>query len=125
MTFEEALTFELEQLPGLSESVYPVFEPGRAEPYVVYQSSEGRRTKALDGYKEGRVVPCELHVIVKRYSELKQHVRDIIDALISFEGRIIGEDGPHVQEITYEEPVELYEEKPKLHRCVIEFEVYY
>ena len=125
MLFEEALAFEMETVQGLAGKVYPSFIPGRSEPYMVYQSSEGLRTKTLGGYGNGKVVPCELHVVVKEYSELKHVVRSVIDVLLSFQGRIIGEDGPRVQEVTYEDPVEMYEEKAKLYRCSIDFEVYF
>lgn len=125
MNFEEALTFELEMLPQLAGKVYPMFSPGRTEPYVVYQSSEGVRTKALDGFKSGRSVPGELSIVTKKYGDLKAYVRAAIDTLISFEGRVIGNAGPYIQEVKYEEPVELYEDEPKLWRCIIEFEVYY
>jgi hypothetical protein len=41
------------------------------------------------------------------------------------EQRVIGTDGPYIQELTYEQPIELYEQNPNLYRCLIDFEVYF
>ncbi|MBD0381286.1 tail completion protein gp17 [Paenibacillus sedimenti] len=127
--FEEAMTEEFETITALGGRVYPVFAPeanaGQGVPYLIYTSSAGVRTKTQDGYQTGREVRGELNVITARYADLKTLVNAVIEKFISFAQRSIGTDGPYIQEVTYEQPVELYEPEPKLHRCVIEFEVYY
>ncbi|MCM3492846.1 DUF3168 domain-containing protein [Paenibacillus lactis] len=126
MNFEEALTFELEQVPKLSGKVYPGFLPGKTAPYLVYLSSPGLRTKVLEsGYLTSKEVSATLNVITSKYSDLKIISDAVIDKVISFQGRAIGNGGPHIQEVTYEEPKELYEPEPNLYRCVIEIQVYF
>lgn len=126
MNFEEALTFELEQVPRLSGKVYPGFLPGKTAPYLVYLSSPGFRTKVLEsGYLSSKEVSATLNVVTSKYSELKTITNSVVDRLVSFQGREIGNDGPYIQEITYEEPKEFYEELPNLYRCAIDFQVYF
>lgn len=128
-TFEEALTEEMKSIAALEGRVYPAFAPeataGQGVPYLFYLSSPGLRTKTQDGYLTGRSVRGELNVVAARYASLKPVSTAVLDQLISFERRRIGTDGPFIQEVTYEQPVELYEDKPKLYRCMIEFEVYF
>ncbi|QYR20802.1 DUF3168 domain-containing protein [Paenibacillus sp. sptzw28] len=127
--FEQALDQEMKTITAFSGRVYPLFSPkanaGQGIPYLIYSSSAGRRTKTQDGYQSGREVRGELNVISNRYADLKSLTNAAIDQLISFEQRRIGTDGPLIQEVTYQQPVELYEEDPKLYRCLIEYEVYY
>ncbi|MCV4233307.1 DUF3168 domain-containing protein [Virgibacillus sp. LDC1] len=126
MNFEEALAFELETIPRLKGKVYPGFLPGKTAPYLVYLSSPGLRTKQLgSGYLVGREVSPTLNIITTKYSDLKPLSDQVVDIILSFQGRKIGVDGPYIQEVTYQEPTELYESEPNLYRCVIEFQVYF
>jgi hypothetical protein len=126
LNFEEALTFELEQVPKLSGKVYPGFQPGKTAPYLVYLSSPGIRTKVLsDGYLSSKEVSATLNVVTSKYSELKTITNSVVERLVGFQGRKIGNDGPFIQEITYEEPIEFYEELPNLYRCAIDIQVYF
>ncbi|WP_336774203.1 tail completion protein gp17 [Paenibacillus sp. MMO-58] len=126
MTFEEALTAELSAVPELADKIYPLDATNAPKaPYVVYESSYGVPTKSMNGYIGGKNVPVELNIICPTYGSMKQVTAAVIAVLESFEQRQIGSDGPYIQELTYETPVELYESAPKLHRCVIEFQVYY
>ena len=129
MSFEPALVQELKTIPELQNRVYPLFAPeANAEqgvPYLIYASSEGLRDKTLSGYLESKEVRGELNIIAKRYGDMKAITKKVVALLISFEGRQIGANGPFIEELTYQMPVELYEAQPDLHRCVIEFEVYF
>lgn len=129
MNFDEALAAELKTITALNSRVYPLTAPetsfDTSAPYLIYGSSYGLRTKELGGYQAGKAVSGELNVIAPRYSEMKSITSSVIDKIISFQSRIIGTTGPYIQNITYEEPVELYEEKPKLYRCLIDFSVYF
>lgn len=124
LEFEEALSLELESVKGFKEKVYPAFAPGTPVPYVVYLSSEGVRVKTLEGYTEQRRVEVELNIVTKRYREMKDFARMVLDMLISMERRVIGDDGPFIHELTYEKPVEIYEEGPKFYRCLIDIVVH-
>jgi hypothetical protein len=130
LNFEEALAQELKTIDALQKRVYPLVSPeanaGKGVPYLIYGSSEGQRTKTIgEGYQQGRTVRGELNVVAGRYADLKGLTRAVLDLLVGFEGRQIGTDGPLIQELTYGEPVELYEDAPGLYRCVIDFEVYF
>lgn len=129
MNFEAALTLELKTIAALSNRVYPLTAPeataGNGVPYLIYVSSEGRRTKTLDGFHTSKHVSGELNVIAARYADMKALTANVIDLLIGMEQRVIGIGGPFIQELTYDDPVELYEEQSQLYRCLIDFEVYF
>jgi len=130
MNFEPALAQELKSIMALDGRVYPLTAPETAfdlnKPYLIYGSSEGLRTKEISsGYQSGKMVSGELNVIAPRYADMKSITAEVIDLLVGMERRTIGSSGPFIQELTYEEPVELYEDQPKLYRCVIDFEVYF
>lgn len=126
MDFEESLTFEMDSIPGLKEKVFPGFSPGKKAPYLAYTSSDGLYTKTISfGYLDDKSVKATLHIIANKYDEMKRLERLVVKKLISFELRSIGVGGPFIEELTYEEPVELYEEKPNLYRCVINIKVYF
>lgn len=129
MDFEPALVQELMTIIELQGRIYPLTAPeanaGQGVPYLVYGSSEGLRDKTLGGYLKSKRVRGEINIIAKRYAVMKAITKQVVALLISFEGRQLGVDGPFVEELTYQEPVEIYESQPNLERCVIEFEVYF
>lgn len=130
MKFEPALKQELSVITALNNRIYPLNSPeakaGNGVPYLIYGSSEGLRDKSLgEGYLSGKTVRGELNVVATRYSEMKSITAEVVDILISMEQRVIGTNGPYIQELTYSAPVELYESLPNLYRCVIDFEVYF
>lgn len=123
MNFEEALTKELESIPSLAGKVFPMSTPGKSAPYAQYQSSFGQQDKALGGYLDSKGVDAEVNLFAKSYREIKGLEEATVGLLVGFEERNIGVDGPFIAELTYDEPVEMYEEAPKLYRCVISFRV--
>lgn len=129
MTFEAALAQELKAIAALSNRVYPLEAPeankNGGTPYVIFVSSEGQRTKTLDGYQGGKTVAGEVNVVGDDYNELRTVTSSVIDLLVGMEQREIGTGGPFIQALTYEQPREFYEEQPKLFRCLIDFEVYF
>ena len=128
MNFEAALTQELKTISALQNRVYPLVAPeataGNGVPYLVYGSSEPLRDKGLDGYLESGEIRAELNIIAKRYSDMKAITKQAVALLVGFEGRAIGTDGPFIQEIIYQSPVEIYENQPDLYRCVVEFSAF-
>ena len=120
MTFEAALTQELEAITDIKNKVFPLQADQKADaPYLVFVSSEGKPYKSLDGFLELKEVSCELNVLNKRYRSMKNLAKEVITKIEGFEGREIGTGGPYIYEVTYEEPVELWENDPKLYRCII------
>jgi len=128
--FEQALQEELTNaIPALGGRVYPLFAPEATKhngvPYLVYASSEGLRDKTLGGYLKSKEVRGELNIITERYSDLKAITKQVVALLIGMEGRQIGTDGPFIEGVTYQMPVEMYESQPDLRRCLVEFAAYF
>lgn len=74
---------------------------------------------------QSREVNATLNVVTSKYIDLKSISNAVVDKLVGFQSRVIGNNGPFIQEVSYEEPKEFYEELPNLYRCVIEFSVYF
>lgn len=127
--FEPALAEELKTIPELENRVYPLFAPEAVKkngvPYLIYASSEGLRDKTLEGYLESKRVPGELNIIADRYSDMKAITKQVVALLIDMVGRKIGTTGPVIHDIEYQHPIEMYENQPELHRCVVEFTAYF
>lgn len=129
MNIEDAIVEEMSTIPGIDGKVYPANAPRTDKnnqpiqaPYIIYLSTYGLRDKSLDGYQTSKSVEIELNVVGQTYPEMKAIAAQVMDKIISFERRVIGTDGPFVQELKYDKPVEMYEPLPKLHRCVIDCE---
>ncbi|WP_080833208.1 tail completion protein gp17 [Cohnella massiliensis] len=128
MSFEPALVQELKTITALENRIYPLTAPeataSSGVPYLIYASSEGLRDKTLGGHLESKEVRAELNIIAKKYSDMKAITKQAVALLVGFEGRAIGTDGPFIQEIIYQSPVEIYENQPDLYRCVVEFSAF-
>lgn len=123
LSLEKGLETELSRIKRLASKVYPLVAPkSTPTPYVIYVSSQGRPVKSLAGFENLVETPIELNVIGGRYDEMKAFAAAVIGKLESFEGREIG--GVYVQEVTYQEPAELYESAVNKHRCVIDARLY-
>lgn len=127
MDFEAALTMELKTIPDIQNRVYPLNAPEKTiSPFILYTSSEGKRTNTItDGFLVDRSVQGEINVVAPKYSSMKQVARQVIGQLVSMNQRVIGNGGPYINEMTYEEPIELFEHEVSLYRCVIGFKTYY
>lgn len=151
MDFEQALIYELKSIPSLDATwigtvaswnaadwswdqeppkrVSPLKSPeytnSNTSAFVIFSSTYGIQSKSLNGYYDGKSLRVEINAVAKRYAEMHSMEREIVELLISMEQRTIGVNGPYIQELTYQSPVELYEDKPKLYRCLIDFEVYF
>lgn len=124
MTFEEALTAEMESIPDLTGRVYPLRAPeSYSPPFLVYVSNEGLPDQTLDGFLLTKEINFEVNVIHSTYSNLKPLTDSVLSTLQSFLLRNIGTGGPFIQEIDYEEPVNLYEPEIELYRCFIRAKV--
>lgn len=123
MNFEAALSAELESVSGLSRKVYGLTgiesATAPAAPYLIFVSSEGLQEKAFEGYLALKEVDFELNILHSTYSNMKALTALVLAKVISFQSRAIGTNGPYIQNVTYEKPVELYESLVKMHRCNI------
>lgn len=118
MSFEEYLISELSNIEVINNKIYPLTgEEGITGPYVIYTSSEGKSDKTLNGYLESKEINLELDIVNTTYQNMKELTKNvlvILKGLInkSFDNRLI-------ENITYEEPVELYETEVFLYRTTI------
>jgi hypothetical protein len=111
MDFEDALRSELSYITGLEDRVFPLSATeGVKAPYVVYASSEGIKDKSLDGYSDTKEVTCDIHVINNSYSGMKNLLQQVINRVITFQGRIIG-GGVLVRDVEYANVDENYNEE--------------
>lgn len=107
MDFEQALTYELQAITGLSGRVFPQkAEENFQPPFVVYISSEGEPIMALSGPTDMTELSCEIHINTESYEQLKSLTKLVLDRLKSFLQRNIGQNGPYIKSISHTEPTE-------------------
>lgn len=127
--FESALTEELKGISAFGSRVYPVYaqdaDAGQGVPYLIYVPDFGVPTKSLDGYLASRETQVEINIVASGFSSLKSLTDETIKKLTSFSRRKIGTDGPFVRDLSYQRPAVMYEQEPRLHRCLIDFTFYY
>lgn len=124
MNFEEALASELDSIEGLEGKVYPMgAKEGVKPPFVIYVSSEGVQDKTLDGYLTSKEIDCEIHVVHKKYANMKTLTKLVLAKLQTFYGRSIGTDGPFIKGFSYEKPVEVHEKEVQLYRSSFDIHV--
>lgn len=126
MSFEGDLKTELAAVTAIANKIYPLTAPeGTQAPYLVYISSEGLPDKSLDGYLTSKRVSCELNIVGANYAAMKSLTASVLEIIRSFQGRTIGISGPFIQDVSLEEPVELYESQVKMYRCNTDVKFYF
>jgi hypothetical protein len=126
MDFEQALTYELQTIPGLQGNVFPqTAEENTKPPFIVYISSDGENVMSLSGPTEMTELTCEIHVVAETYEQLKSIVRTIINRLKSFFQRNIGQNGPLIKSISHVEPVEEIDNNANYYRSSFDIRVRY
>jgi|SRR3954453_708880 hypothetical protein len=125
MDFEEALVNEFVGIEGLADKVFPLFTgEGVHPPFLIYISSEGKRTQTLSDFLIDRLIEVEIHVVANNYSELKTIEKEVVDTIISFQDRTIGgEGGPYVLMVDYDQPTEMYEGDTQIYRASFDMRV--
>lgn len=107
MNFEQALTYELQTITGLSKKVYPQKAPENASPpFVVYFSSDGEPIMALSGPTNMTELSCEIHISAETYEQMKSLTKNTTNRLKTFFQRSIGQNGPIIKSINHTEPIE-------------------
>ncbi|CAH1230682.1 hypothetical protein PAECIP111891_06721 [Paenibacillus allorhizoplanae] len=127
MRFEEALATELQSIPALENGVFPlVVSEGKQAPYAAYMSNEGMKLKTLAGFIDRKNISAEINIVAKSYPDIKQLTTLVMDKLISFQSRVIGDEtGPLIQDVNFtEDPKEGFEFETELYRSTIPFQVY-
>jgi hypothetical protein len=124
MNFEEALVVEFNLILGLENKVFPLrATEGIDPPFLLYISSDGEQLQTLTGFHESIAITCEIHVIANYYAELKQLTKAVIESIKSFQGRVIGIDGPLIKSVFYEQPTEMYEPEVRFYRASFDLRV--
>lgn len=126
MNLEKALVFELKQISGLENRIFPLYAmEGIEPPFVIYVSSEGEETKTLEGYNRTVEAICEIHILGNTYSEMKAFARQVIDKVTSFYGRAIGQEGLFIPSVSYEQPAEVHEKERNYYRTSFDLRIWY
>lgn len=116
MNFEEALTYELQAIAGLSNRVFPQkATENLLPPFVIYLSSEGESIMTLGGPTDMTELTCGIHIWAETYEQLKDYTKLVIDRLRSFLQRNIGQNGPYIKSISQTEPTEDIDNNTNFH----------
>lgn len=128
MTFEKALTEELEAISGLYDKTSPIIAPKKDPPFIVYRKANIKIKKTLGGPTRKAEALYELAVVAKTYNQL-QDVSDAVEAKIwSFLHRQIGTGGPLIENVTLEYTGDEYVEDvlgKDLYQCNMKLTVNY
>jgi hypothetical protein len=124
MDFEQALVYELNQITGLKDKVFPLgAKEGTEPPFVIYISSDGEGTYTLNGLIDDTQIECELHIIGKNYEEMKQFGLAVMEKVQAFFGRRIGIDGPLIKSFDYSAPLEMHIEELNFERMAFDIQI--
>lgn len=124
--FEQGLNKELQQVNGLAKKVFPLSAPdGTKASYVTYSKSRTDIVKHLDGNTSTRSAVYDIDIISDTYATLQTLFGGVKTKLNSFSGRVIGTNSVYVQDVTFENIVELYEPQIKWYRMNLEVRFYY
>lgn len=116
MNFEEALTYELQAISGLSNKVFPQkAEENLLPPFLVYLSSDGEAIMTLSGPTDMTELTCGIHIWAESYEQLKDYTKMVINRLKSFFQRNIGQNGPYIKSISHTEPTEDIDNNTNFH----------
>lgn len=122
---EKALRHKLNTIPELKDKIYPTNAPeGEKAPYLVYMARK-RSLKDLDGITRDRECNVMLNILCNSYSEMKDITKKVEDLVITFPLRVIGVNGPYIEDLTMDETSETYENELKLYRGIIPFKICY
>lgn len=126
MNFEESLRYELSSIAAIADKVYPLNAPEQAvEPFVIYTSSEGQREQSLITWDNMRELNCEIQTITLSYAEMKTIQKLIIDKVLSWFNRRIALSGVYIRDLSYDAPVEMYDNQLKQYRSILDIRVRY
>lgn len=123
---DKALRYELNAIPEIQNKIYPVHAPeGKKPPYLVYMKSYFRQLKTFDGLKKEHEATYLLNILCDSYAETQVLTKKVKDKIKTFPLRTVGNDGIYVQEITFNNVSDTYENELGLHRSIIEVTIYY
>lgn len=125
LDFEQGLRNELQTISGLNKKVFPMSAPEGVKPsFVVYNKSNTEILKTMDGILKTRSGVYDIDILADTYAQLQIVFKAVKDKLNSFVGRNLT-SSVFVQNVTYENLIELYEEEVKWYRISMEIRFYY
>jgi hypothetical protein len=127
MNFDEALRAELITIPALNNKVFPLFAfKDTTEPYLVYRRGLVDFEKTLSGTSKSKIeANYELVLVTESYAELQKNSSDVVEKIVSFLDREIGDSGPHIRNLTLRITGDTYEPEIDKFRCDLELKVSY
>lgn len=126
MDFEAALTYELNTIPLITDKIFPLqATEGTKAPYVTYLKGSIKPLRTLTKMLPTQSGSYEINVLSGTYGGLQKIYKAIISKFKDMQGRIIGQEGPYMQEIAILDVVEMYEKEIGLYRMYIEFKITY
>jgi hypothetical protein len=124
MNFEQALSYELQAINGLSGKVFPqIAKENIKPPYVVFISSEGENIMTLSGPTNMIELTFEIHVVTESYEKLKSLTKAVLDRIKSFFQRHIGQNGPKILSLSHVEPMEDMDENLNFYKSSFDVRV--
>jgi hypothetical protein len=126
MDFESAFRQELTSITELTNKVFPLTAPeNTSPPYVIYLKTRINPIQTHSSTLDIIQGLYEVNLLHSSYSQLQDLYQKVKSKLINIQQRVIGTNGPFLQECTILNVVELYENQVKLYRMNIEFKVTY
>ena len=124
---ETALRYEIQKaIPALKDRIYPTNAPENAKnPYLVYMRTRTNFIKTLNGYTGHQAFSYMFSVMAPKYADMVALRKQIMDLLLTFPGRFIGENNDfYVEDIEINNVVEQYEHELKINRGIIDFTIF-
>lgn len=123
--FEQGLRNELQTISGLNKKVFPMSAPeGTKTSFVIYNKSNTEIIKTMDGVSKTRSGVYDIDILCDTYAQLQTLFKHVKNKLNSFVGRNLT-SSVFVQNVTYENLIELYEEEVKWYRISMEVRFYF
>lgn len=122
---EKALRYELSKIPELKDNIFPTNAPeGQKAPYLVYMTRK-KPIKTFEGITKDIECNVLLNILCESYSSMKDITKKVEDLVVSFQLRVIGNNGPYIEDMTIDDISETYEPELKLQRGIIPFKICY
>lgn len=126
MSFEGALTYELNTISLIANKIFPLqATEGTSAPYVTYLKGDIRPLRTLTNTLPTFSGTYEINILSSKYSVLQTVYKAIFSKLVGMQGRKIGDNGPYMEEVAILNTPEMYEHEISLYRMIIEFKVTY
>ncbi|WNF31638.1 hypothetical protein RI196_09975 [Aeribacillus composti] len=123
---EKALRYELNQIPEITNKIYPTNAPeGKESPYLVYILSRYEQTKTLTEIKNNIESSYLLNVLASSYAQMKELTKKVKEKVLTFYQRNIGTEGIFIADLTVNNISETYESELGMYRGIVDITFWY